>query len=329
VVVRNADGQVSTLAGGFTYTAPAGTPPTVTAATNNATAQPSGPVAGGTAVTITGTGFASGATVLFGAAPATNVVFVSTTELTALTPTNQAQGTVDVTVTIPGGLTGTLHGGFTFLGPAPSVTTFNIFGSPQAGGGLILIKGTNLRADTIVTFDAVVAAFNNFAPKDNIIRLFDELTVVVPPSPLGPSTDGFVTVKVANPDGQSFTLPPKVAPSGTPWPANFHYGPPPAPASFDPGTGKGINVTLTGTGFTADKTGPRVGLQVLFSGPNQALLQILTCPGTAGCPVGVTSPSATTIVVAIPNKQLNPGSYTFTVTNFDFQSANVGGFIVP
>ena len=57
----------------------------------------SGPVAGGTAVTITGTDFAAGATVKFGATAATNVVVVSSTTITATTPAGSA-GAVTVTV---------------------------------------------------------------------------------------------------------------------------------------------------------------------------------------------------------------------------------------
>ena len=58
----------------------------------------SGPAAGGTAVTITGTNFAAGATVTFGAAAASNVVVVSGTQITATTPAGSA-GAVTLTVT--------------------------------------------------------------------------------------------------------------------------------------------------------------------------------------------------------------------------------------
>ena len=70
-------GQSGSLANGFTYVVA----PTVSSVSPN-----SGPVAGGTAVTITGTNFAAGATVKFGATAATNVVVVSSTSITATTP---------------------------------------------------------------------------------------------------------------------------------------------------------------------------------------------------------------------------------------------------
>jgi hypothetical protein len=71
-----------------------------------------GPVAGGTAVTITGTNFAAGATVSFGGAAATNVVVVSGTQVTATTPAGSV-GAVTVTVTV-NGQSGSLANGFTY-----------------------------------------------------------------------------------------------------------------------------------------------------------------------------------------------------------------------
>ncbi len=62
----------------------------------------SGPVAGGTQITVTGSGFAAGATVSFGEAAGTDVVVSSSTSLNALSPPGAA-GTVDVTVTTGAG----------------------------------------------------------------------------------------------------------------------------------------------------------------------------------------------------------------------------------
>ena len=56
-------------------------------------------------MTITGTNFVSGASVKFGATAASTVTFVSGTKLTATSPAGT--GTVDVTVTTPGGTTAT------------------------------------------------------------------------------------------------------------------------------------------------------------------------------------------------------------------------------
>jgi hypothetical protein len=83
-------------------------PVTVTSVT------PSGGTAiGGTAVTINGTGFLSGATVTFGGTAATNVVVVSATSITAKTPAH-AIGSVSVIVTNANTASGTLAAGYLY-----------------------------------------------------------------------------------------------------------------------------------------------------------------------------------------------------------------------
>ena len=64
-----------------------------------------GPLAGGTLVTITGTGFTGATAVDFGTTPATNLTVVSDTPITADSPAGT--GTVNVTVTTPGGTSAT------------------------------------------------------------------------------------------------------------------------------------------------------------------------------------------------------------------------------
>jgi hypothetical protein len=68
---------------------------------------------GAKSVTITGTNFQAGATVTIGGSSATSVV-VSSTQITALTPSHSA-GAGDVIVTNPGGGSGTLSNGYTFM----------------------------------------------------------------------------------------------------------------------------------------------------------------------------------------------------------------------
>jgi uncharacterized repeat protein (TIGR01451 family) len=77
---------------------------------------------GGTPVTLTGQDFQVGATVTFGGVPATSVVVVSPTQITAVTPAGS--GLVSVTVTNPDTQFSTLVNAFTFQGQAdlaPSV----------------------------------------------------------------------------------------------------------------------------------------------------------------------------------------------------------------
>jgi hypothetical protein len=75
------------------------------APTVSAVSPASGPAAGGTTVTITGTNFTAGNTVSFGGHAATGVTVNSATSITATSPSGS--GTVDVTVTGPGGTSAT------------------------------------------------------------------------------------------------------------------------------------------------------------------------------------------------------------------------------
>jgi hypothetical protein len=98
--------------------------PTVSAISPN-----TGTASGGTAVTVTGTGFLSGATVTIGGTAATGVTVASSTSITATTPAHAA-GAADVVVKNTDNQTGTLSGGYTYAsgtggGPAaPAGATF-------------------------------------------------------------------------------------------------------------------------------------------------------------------------------------------------------------
>jgi hypothetical protein len=102
VKVTNPDGQQAVLPGYF-FAVPAspGTPtpgPAAPTITNVGTG--SGPAAGGTAVTITGTGFQTGVKVLFGGVAATLSGTPSATSVTALSPA-LTPGSYDITVLNP------------------------------------------------------------------------------------------------------------------------------------------------------------------------------------------------------------------------------------
>lgn len=96
----------------ITYTPGAAPAPTVTSV-----AASSGSTAGGTNVTITGTGFVATPTVTFGGTSATNVVWVNSTTLTCTTPAHAA-GAVNVVVTNPDTQTGTGTNAFTYVAPS-------------------------------------------------------------------------------------------------------------------------------------------------------------------------------------------------------------------
>ena len=82
--------------------------PTVSAISPN-----TGTANGGTAVTVTGTGFQSGAVVTIGGTAATSVTVVSSTSITAKTPAHAA-GAADVVVKNTDNQAGSLSGGYTY-----------------------------------------------------------------------------------------------------------------------------------------------------------------------------------------------------------------------
>lgn len=83
----------------------------------------SGPITGGNTVTITGTNFSGNTMVFFGDTPGTDVVVLSDTMLTVTVPPGD-QGTVEVTVSTPSGITPIISAGdytYALLAPlAPS-----------------------------------------------------------------------------------------------------------------------------------------------------------------------------------------------------------------
>jgi hypothetical protein len=102
----------------------------------------SGTTAGGTAVTITGTGFAAGAAVSFGGTAATGVSVGSSTSITATTPAHAA-GAVNVVVTNSDGQSGTLNNGYTY--------------TSSGGGGVIGFVQSNSGPSTIQASNKTVA----------------------------------------------------------------------------------------------------------------------------------------------------------------------------
>ena len=154
----------------------------------------SGPVAGGQAVTVTGTGFAPGATVTFDGAPATDVVVAADgTSITATTPAGDL-GPAVVTVTNPDGGTSTLA--YTYLAdaaPAATIADIDPAQGPEAGGTTVTVTGTGLEGTTDVTFAGVPATIVSVAP--------DGTSVVV----TSPAGTGLAEVVVTGAGGATTT----------------------------------------------------------------------------------------------------------------------------
>ena len=134
--------------------------PTVTSVSPN-----KGSTAGGTVVTITGTNLTGATEVKFGTTAATGVEVKSATEVKATSPAHAA-GTVDVTVTTPGGTSATGAGDkFTYETPVTEFTLTIVkngtgTGSVTCNGGACAAKYV---AGTKVTLVASAASGSTFA----------------------------------------------------------------------------------------------------------------------------------------------------------------------
>jgi hypothetical protein len=238
----------------FTLKLPA---PTVTAVSPT-----SGPTAGGTTITITGTNFVSGATVTVDGTAATGVTFVSATSITAKVPAHTAGGAVAVAVKNPDGQTATKTGAFTYIAPNPTVTGVSPASGTASGGTTVTISGTNLTTPTGVTFGGTAATSVTLVSATQI-------TAVTPAHAVG-AVD--VTVNF----GTGAPLPSVTLTSGY-----TYTTPPPTISSVSPASG----VTTGGTKIT-------------ISGTNFVNVTSVTVGGTAAS--GVTTVSPTSITANTP-----------------------------
>jgi hypothetical protein len=183
----------------FTYS-PA---PSITGVSPN-----TGSAAGGTAITITGTNFVAGATtVRFGTESASQVQ-VSTTSITAVAPAVANAGTVDITVSTPGGTTAANSVDAFVYTPVPIITGLGpAAGTPQ-GGTLVTIHGRNLSGATAVSFGSTPAT--SFAVVSGT-----EITAVAPKHRSGAVGVSVVTPLGTSPRSQADTFRYAGAPTAT------------------------------------------------------------------------------------------------------------------
>lgn len=115
-------------------------------------------MSGGTAVTITGTGFAATTTAVnFGTAPAASFTVNSDTSITATSSATSTAGTADVTVTTANGTSSTSPADqFTYVA-APTVTSINPTSGPTVGGTTVTITGMNFTGTPTVKFGTTTA----------------------------------------------------------------------------------------------------------------------------------------------------------------------------
>ncbi len=261
----------------------------------------SGPAAGGTPVTITGTGFTGTPTVDFGSSPATGVVVVDPTEITATSPAGA--GTVPVTVTVGGHTSATSPADlFTYIAP-PTVTGIDPNSGPTTGGTSVTVTGTGFSGAPVVDFGS------NPATDVDVVSP----TEITATSPAGTGTVP-VTVTV---DGMTSATSPADL---------FTYtsgGPPPSPptvSGISPTTGPpqgGNTVTIVGTNLCNT-------LEILF-GTTQSnhftvnatctTLTVTVPGGTGTVPVTVTTAGGTA---------QSPEDYTYIEPGY-WMAASDGG----
>lgn len=129
----------------------------------------SGDTTGGLSISIMGARFRAGAMVSIGGAPASNVVVVSSQQITANTP-GGTPGPADLVVMNPNGKTGVLPGGFTYL--------------PPAGGSFSLTPVmTGLNFPICVAFAPDWAATGRlfFTEKGGAVRVAQDFTLIPQP----------------------------------------------------------------------------------------------------------------------------------------------------
>ena len=244
-------GGTETLASAFTYVVPA---PTITSI-----APTSGTTLGGTAFTIKGTNLTGATIVKVNGVAATSVVVVSATSIKAVTPAGTA-GAKSVTVTTAGG-TATKASAFTYVVPAPTITSVDPASGPIAGGTLILIYGTNFTGATSVKVNGVAAK----------IEEVDTETLIIATTPAG--TAGAKSVAVTTAGGtatkaKAFTY---VVPVPTITSISPEYGP----------TTGGTVVTVTGTNLTGVTVTVK-GKKIPINSNTETSFIIITPPSSPG-----------------------------------------------
>ncbi|MFG2094066.1 IPT/TIG domain-containing protein, partial [Streptomyces sp. NPDC048612] len=195
--------------------------PTVTSVSPN-----SGSTAGGTTVTVTGTGFTGATAVRFGATPSPSFTVNSDTQITATSPVGS--GTVQVTVTTPSGTSNQFVTFSYVTAPVPVLSSVSPSSGPSSGGTVVTLSGSGFSGATAVRFGSVSAVFT--------VNSSSQITATAP------AGSGTVQVTVVTPGGTSNGV-------------AFTYVSVPVPvlSSVSPSSGPssgGTVVTLSGSGFS-------------------------------------------------------------------------------
>jgi hypothetical protein len=292
VIVTNSDGQSATLI--TSYTARAA--PTVTSAS-----PATGPIAGGTTITITGTGFYNGATATINGVACTSPTVLTSTAMTCITPANAA-GAYTITVTNADTQTGSKLNGFTYQA-APTVSSVSPLAGALAGGGTLTLTGTGFINGASVRIGVTICT-------TPVVLSSTSMTCILPAK-----TAGNYAATVTNVDTQTGSLP-----------SAYTYQVGPTASSIDLLTGPiagGTTITISGTDFISGATVSVSGS--VCTSPTFIDSMTLTCVTPAHA-AGVVS-----VVVTNPDSQTSTLASAFayqaapTVTSVSPAGGNAAG----
>jgi hypothetical protein len=263
-VTTPADQSASTSADNFTY---------LTGPVVSGIDPASGPIAGGTSITISGSGFSGATAVAFGSGSVVPTVVDSTT-ITVVSPAHAA-GLVHLRVTGPSGTSpSTTADNFTYVSP-PVVTAITPTSGSTHGGTVITITGSGLTGATAVAFGAT-----SVTPS---VVSDTEITVTSPAH-----AAGTVHLRVTGPGGQS------AATSAD----DYMYVAGPVVLGIAPPSGSpagGTLIVITGFGFTG-ATSVAFGLvSIAPTVLSDTTITVVSPPGASGTTVHlrVTTPDGT------------------------------------
>jgi hypothetical protein len=263
----------------------------------------SGPAAGGTPVTITGTGFTGATNVSFGKTAGSIVNVISDTQITATSPIGC--GTVDVTVTTPGGTSATSTADqFTYTYPLPTVTSISPTSGPAAGGTSVTITGTGFNCATGVSFGT--AAGSN-------MKVVNDTQITV----TSPAGNGTVDVTITTPGGTSATSTAD----------QFTYIPPPTITAIKPNSGLttgGSNVTISGTAFTGATSVSFGQTAASIVSVSDTQITVTSPAGSGTVDVTVTTPGGTSATSSADVFTYTTPSPTWSVNTTSLDASTCG-----
>ena len=302
IAVTNAGGT-ATSASAFLYVAPA---------TISSVSPATGSTLGGTAITITGTNFTGASSVKVGGVAVDSFAVVSATSITAVTAASTTVGAKTVEVTTQAGAVSKASA-FTYVAPAPTISSVSPQNGSTLGGTAITITGTNFTGAISVKVGGVAAT-------SVVVVSATSITAVTPAS----TTIGAKTIVVTTPSGSttqaiSFT----------------YFVPAPTISSVTPSSGStlgGTTITVTGTnltGATSVKVGGVAATNVLATATSITAkttagdaglkdVAVTTAGGTAtktGAFTYIAPPVITSVTPAI-GPTIGGTAITITGTNF-------------